>query len=480
MINWEDCVIDQVDRTVTVTRGGHVIVRMELGDSAEVETPTWTLLERRDADDEIETRWRSGPLEITWRHSAELVWSTRLAITNTSTTPEQIELPLAVTAGEDRTAWAVRSDAEASIAVLGEPTDTLWCDIVQGSALGTGAELLLGNLMLAPGQQHVTRLRADWVDDLAVRNEGRHSSLPRWDFQHHQSTVFLEHPDLAVIETGGRENGDGLTEIEGGPGERVRTRLAGARGTIDFTIGFAPSVDEAVCARLQSALTRWRSTRQGLVIPSPAQAVLAQHALASGTPLPDREQIAAAVEGAVARFSEEPSVLSMVLLAQQAVLTGDTDLAQDAVELAPVLTDTTGFTLTWTRLVAAATLTGAELGPLLSRQHALLSAPAPDLGIALLLPGAEVEVQRIARRLGYGLRGSRIGLEDPDLDAYEIALLSQWFARRGDDSRPELAWAVDHGEDLVIRHRTRLCHLAANNVLSDEALVWLVLAEPLD
>ncbi|MFX4271510.1 hypothetical protein ACOKSZ_04545 [Propionibacteriaceae bacterium Y1685] len=473
MINWEDCVIDQVDRTVEVTRGGHVIVRMALGDRAE----DWTLLERRDENDEIETRWRSGPLEITWRHSAELVWSTRIAITNTATTAERVELPLWVTTGEDRTVWAVRSDAEASIAVLGEPTDTLWFDLVQGSVLGAGAGTVLGNLTLAPGQQHITRLRADWVGDLAARSEGRHSSLPHWDFHHHQSTVFLEHPDLAVIETGGRENGDGLTELEGGPGERVRTRLAGARGTIDFTIGFAPSVDEAVCARLQSDLTQWRSTLQGLAIPTPAQAVLAQHALASGGPLPDREQIAAAVEGAVARFRDEPSVLSMVLLAQQAVLTGDRDLAQEAVELASVLTDTTGFTLTWTRLLAAATLTGAELDPFLARQHALLSATAPDLGIALLLPGAELEVQRIARRLGYGLRGSRIGLEDPDLDAYEVALLSQWFARRTDDSRPELPWAVDHGEDLVIRHRTRLCHLAANDALSDEALAWLLLAD---
>lgn len=467
MINWENCVIDQSGRGVTLTRAGREIVRIELGhpllggESGARPGPELSELDRREEDDEIEFRWLAGPLEIRWRHSAELVWSMRIAITNTSDEPvELIGLPLDVSTGEDRTGWAVRARAEASITILGEPEDTLWIDVVQGNATGQGADFLIGNIRLQPGQQQVTRLRGDWVSDLRARTAARHSVLPPWAHVEHTESVVLDHPDLAVVSTDGHADAQGRTELIGSPGASSLTRLSGPRGDVDVVITFAPDLDQVIVDRVQQLRTRWRSSRQGPVIESVDQAILAQHALATGL-APDRDSLGAAVEGAVARFRDQPSMLVMVLMSQQGVVTGDDQLVADALAMSLLLSDEPGLSLGWVRLIAAATMMGVDLAPALGRQRSSVR------------PGGHPSAHQLARDLGYGLRGSRLAAIDPSTDARDVALLAQWLAT---GHTAPTSWPVD-GRQLVQRHSTRLRHLAATGALSELGLTWLVLAD---
>ncbi len=410
--------------------------------------------------DEIEFSWRIGPVVLRIRHTVEVTWQIRVAVTDTGPGSRIDRLVLHARAGTGRTAWAVRAGAEGSLVVLGDdprrpgPAFAL----VQGEVRGGGTDLDHGPVVLEPGGSHVVRWRGEIVDDLIGFAGARHEVLPAWPVIGPADEAVVEHPDLAVVDERVdpgvlvTTSGDGVTTITGSlpaPGGAAGLTLAGPRGRTEVELRVV--ADLPGTARWWCERHPWSRGRQGIVVDDPAKALVVQSLVGDheggGTRL---DEWGDALDGACARIepttSDDP-VFAVILLAQQAVRTGDPELADRAASGVTALVGRPGAAVATALVLAACTLLDRPVPaqPQLD--------PADPLEAALVdgrRPGRAWS--RWGRSVGYGLRGSALADGDPVADARRLAVASMaWELRRSTVD----GWPVRPPE-IVERHRRRL------------------------
>ena len=408
-------------------------------------------------------------------------------------------LGIVVTTGPDWVGWATRAGAEASVAALpcrvGDPV--VGFSLLQGELRGVGAELELGPLTLPPSGQHVVRLRGETYVSAREFARGRHELLPRWGWIEAGDEARVHHPDLAVVEHNSLiglgdpndpEPGDeGLPDpdtsvLAGDPGDTARLVLAGPRGLVDIAVGLAPPLELLVDHFVAAGERYWPSGRQGIRIPSAAAALLVQRQLASqsrgGRPADDWVE---AVEGSCARIEEPTSTFAVALLARQAVLTGDAELAERATDgcRRPDWSDT-GLALVAPEVLAARQLIGLDPTLPVRTQHDLTQ---HDLTQHELGDDHGAQLQQLGARWGLGLHGDQLASEDLVADARRLAGAGMRALLRRPRPRQ---WACGHDE-LLHRHDRRVRHRLWHSITEPtddpnrapgvaDALAWLVLA----
>lgn len=435
--------------------------------------------------DELEQVTTAGPVRIALRHSLDRTWGIRLSVVNTGPDAVRVDrLGLLVTTGPEWVGWATRAGAEGSVVALpcrtGDPL--LGFGLVQGELRGTGPDLVVGPLELPAGAQQVVRLRGETYGSARDFARGRHDLLPAWGWVEARDEVQVHHPDLAVVTGpaagGGSDPGEvaapDVSTMTGDPGDTTRLVLAGPRGLVDVEVGFAPALETVVDRFVAAGERSWPTGRQGTRIPSAAAALVVQHQLASpsrgGRPVADWAE---AVEGVCARLTEQspssagsPAAFAVALLARQAMLTGDPELAERATSGCARVD--AGLPLVAPEVLAARRLTG--LAPVLPvRTGERLAA---DRG---------PELQPTGARWGLGLRGGRLAPDDPVGDGRMLALARMQAVLH--PPRPH-RWACG-AEELLDRQDRRIRHQlwqrmwrapdSADDPVVADALAWLVL-----
>lgn len=412
--------------------------------------------------DELRYGFTAGPLRIELRHSLDLTWAIRWAVTNP--TGSEVRLTgagLTVETADGWVGWAVRAGAEASVAAL--PTrrrgPVIGFALLQGELRGSGEVLTLPDLVLPGGGQYVLRLRGESYPDAQHFAVGRHDLLPPASWVDAGSLVRIEHQDQAVASATGIDPQqlaelDGAVELEGEPGQVSRLALVGPRGTSEVTVGFAPSLHLVVSGLVSLGEQRWPTGRQGVLLGDAADGLLVQSFLAGGgsTGVP-QEVWSEALDGLCARVSGEGSLLAAALLARQAVLTGDPELAGRAVAGLAAQREVPGAAVVAAQVLAAGLVTGTPVPP-----EAVPSSPPIDP----IAWGAQ---------FGFGLRGERLGPVDPVADARSVAAAELQLSLGAPRVR---GWACGFAE-LVQRQRRRILGEAYGNPTAGEAVAWLTL-----
>ncbi len=492
-----------VDDRGTLARWRIAQLRVSEGAVAAPAATAWEI-------DEVTQTLVADSVRVTLRHSIDQTWSLRILVHNTGDVPIRLNrLALAVDTGPDWTAWAACDGAEAMVTVLPHgPGRLLGFTVLQGELRRDGAQLVIDDLLLAPGAQHVVRIRGDWYASGSELARHRPTAVPAREWWEVGTVVELDHPDQALVASraipddeelapyegeltsydGELTSYDGarVTELDPGRPGRIIIELAGPRGRCEVAAGFAPGLADLVAIFLEHAERRWPTGRQGLRIDSVADGVILQHHDRFGDRGPIRyDDGHDALDGLVERMADE-GPLAVALLAEQALRTGDPVLAERASVALSTLGPDPARMVVMLPVMAARAMTGLDPTP---PPPAASAAPAsPQLSgshpLTTLLAAAvtdphqrETAMRQLGAHWGLGLHGQRLELADLVEDARLLALAS--LLGQFDPPQPS-GWVLEW-EELITREHCRLrgelwLRLAADPETVAPGLAWLLLA----
>lgn len=440
--------------------------------------------------DEATQTLDADPIRVSLRHSIDQTWSIRILIHNTGPEPIRLHrLALAMEVGEDWTPWAACDGAEAMVAVLPYgPGQILGFAVLQGELRRDRTQLVIDDLLVAPGAQHVLRLRGDWHSSATELARKRPTAVPTRDWWEVGTVVEIDHPDQALLGSRSIPDDEDLapydaersTELEPGRPGQVTVELAGPRGRAEVVVGFAPALADLVASFLEQAERRWPVGRQGMRIDSVADGVVLQHHDRFG----DRGRIRYddgqdALDGLIERMGDE-GPFAAALLAEQALRTADPALAERASRALATVGPGAAREVVMLPVMAARVMTGLAPEPPRPQFSALPGPPTlvSSLAAAIAEPAQrDAAVRSVGAHWGLGLYGRRLAAPDLVADARLVALAS--VVSQFDPPQPP-GWVLEWDE-LVAQQHCRLrgelwLRLESEPETVAAALAWLLLA----
>ncbi|MFP5284053.1 MAG: hypothetical protein ACLGIF_11460 [Actinomycetes bacterium] len=372
--------------------------------------------------DELELTAGAGPLRVTLRHSFLAVWTVRLVLAVTDDQPGRLTAELPMAPGPGAVGWGMAAGAEADYTVH-PPSGR---GPLLGGSLRRGAvrrldphALVLEQVELGAAKRYVLQWQWDFYASPRAYGESRTHGLPTATAALVDEPVtFSAGDDVVVLPPAavGAEREGEVHELTAGQAGTYPLELRSARGRTRLDLHWAePAV---VLGRAAEAVLARRPTTAGVVrLSGAAEALVVQHALATGLPDPPAAEEALDLYTARRLAAPSLSVLEAAYLAAEAGRTGDVD-ARDAARRAVMATTQTepGLGVTGMRLALTLTVAGETPAPVLRHLEALArSLPPPATG-SVSTQAAAVELLAVTAA-GPGARTSDPAGRDASTDA---------------------------------------------------------------
>ena len=239
--------------------------------------------------DEVEFVYESGPIRVVVRHSFAAGWGVRVAMTNLSDEPLEIDdAGLTWVADPDAPAWALAAGASGAYAVpspdgtgplLGGVLALGACEWVTAEAMG------FSRLTLAPGGRFVVQWTWEWYRPGQGFARNRHLEVPRslYAIVDEPLSIVTDEDTALSLPSGVMEERErGHSELSCWEPGRFTVQLVSARGVTRYDLHAARPYDEVVTAAALAAMNG-PTNSAGIVRLADVHAALAvQQALLAG------------------------------------------------------------------------------------------------------------------------------------------------------------------------------------------------------